>query len=94
MSGDSDSLVLTRRVAIAGIVKSAVTNLPLVATEVAVRGTGKSLLTTKEGLFFFEDLHLGNYVLTLNHPGYLPQNVNALVDSQSHTFKEIFLTPE
>lgn len=94
LSRDSDSLVLTRRVAIAGIVKSAVTNLPLVATEVAVRGTEKSILTTKEGLFFFEDLHLGNYVLTLNHPGYLPQNVNALVDNQSNTFKEIFLTPE
>ena len=94
LSRDSDSLVLTRRVLIAGIVKSPVTNLPLVATEVAVRGTEKSILTTQEGLFFFEELHLGNYVLTLNHPGYLPQNVNVLVDNQSNTFKEIFLTPE
>ncbi|MBW4424546.1 MAG: hypothetical protein KME50_08795 [Nostoc desertorum CM1-VF14] len=37
LSRDGDSLVLTRRVAIAGIVKSALTNLPPVAAEVAVR---------------------------------------------------------
>ena len=90
---NGDVKVASKQIAIAGVVKSAVTNLPLVA-EVAVRGTEKSTLTTKEGLFFFEGLHFGNYVLVLNHPGYFPQNVNALVDSQSHTFKEIFLTPE
>ncbi|MBW4616348.1 MAG: DUF4255 domain-containing protein [Desmonostoc vinosum HA7617-LM4] len=91
---EGSSRVLTQRVAIAGIVKSVVTNLPLLATEVTLRGTKKSMECTKDGLFFFENLEIGNYVLNVNCPGYLPQNVNALVDNQSHTFKEVLLTPE
>lgn len=84
---------IAKQIAIAGVVKSAVTNLPLDATEVRVMGTEKTITSNKEGLFFFEDLRLGNYVLTLNCPGYLLQNVNVLVDSPSCTFKEILLTP-
>ncbi|NMG10522.1 Pvc16 family protein [Brasilonema sp. UFV-L1] len=84
---------VTKQVAIAGIVKSAVTNLPLFATEVKVVGMQKSTTSDKEGLFFFEDLRLGNYVLTLNCPDYLLQNVNVLVDSPNCTFKEVLLTP-
>ncbi|MEH1907948.1 Pvc16 family protein [Nostoc sp.] len=84
---------LTKQIAIAGLVKSAVTNLPLFATEVKVVGMQKSTTSDKEGLFFFEDLRLGNYVLTVNCPDYLLQNVNVLVDSPNCTFKEILLTP-
>lgn len=90
---NGNSKVITKRVSIAGIVKSAVTILPLAATEVTVMGTEKSVKSNQEGLFFFEDLHLGNYVLTLNCPGYVPQNCNILVDSQNYTFKEVLLTP-
>jgi len=85
--------VIAKRVAIAGMVKSAVTTLPLAETEVKVMGTEKSVTSNQEGLFFFENLHLGNYVLTLNCPGYIPQNCNVLVDSQTYTFKEVSLTP-
>ncbi|MBD2343801.1 Pvc16 family protein [Anabaena subtropica] len=84
---------IARQVMIAGAVKSAVTHLPLLETEVKVTGTQKSTTTNKEGLFYFENLRFGNYVLALNCPGYLPQNVNVLVDSPSCTFKEISLTP-
>ncbi|MBR8840527.1 MAG: DUF4255 domain-containing protein [Stigonema ocellatum SAG 48.90 = DSM 106950] len=91
--GNGNVQAIAKRVAIAGVVKSAVTNQPLVATEVRVMGTQKSTTSSKEGLFYFEDLRLGNYVLTLNCPSYLPQNVNVLVDSPSYTFKEILLTP-
>ncbi|MFB2769517.1 Pvc16 family protein [Pelatocladus sp. BLCC-F211] len=91
--GNGDSTVVTKRVAIAGIVKNSVTNLPIAATEITVIGTEKSALSNQEGLFFFEDLHLGNYILRLNCPDYLPQNVNVLVDSPNYTFKEILLTP-
>jgi hypothetical protein len=56
--------------------------------------TEKSAVSNQEGLFFFEDLHIGNYVLTINCPGYVPRDVNFLVDSQSYSFKEILLTPE
>ncbi|TAF06676.1 MAG: DUF4255 domain-containing protein [Nostocales cyanobacterium] len=88
------SVATRRRVAIAGIVKSAVANQPLVDAKVAVVKTEKSVLTNQEGIFFFEDLRIGNYVLTVHCPGYLPQNVNILVDSQNYTFKEILLTLE
>ncbi|MBW4501585.1 MAG: DUF4255 domain-containing protein [Scytonema hyalinum WJT4-NPBG1] len=90
--GNGSVEAITKQIAIAGVVKSAVTNLPLVA-EVKVMGTEKLSTSNKEGLFFFDDLRLGNYVLTLNCPGYLLQNVNVLVDSPSCTFKEILLTP-
>lgn len=85
--------VMTKRVSIAGIVKSAVSSLPLGETKVTVMGTEKSVTSTQEGLFFFEDLHLGNYVLTLNCLGYVPQSCNILVDGQTYTFKEVLLTP-
>ncbi|BAZ78787.1 Pvc16 family protein [Sphaerospermopsis kisseleviana CS-549] len=93
-NGNGNGSVATKRVAIAGMVKSAVANQPLVDAKVAVVKTEKSVLTNQEGIFFFEDLRIGNYVLTVNCPGYLPQNVNVLVDSQNYTFKEILLTPE
>lgn len=93
-NGNGNGSVATKRVAIAGMVKSAVANQPLVDAKVTVVKTEKTVLTNQEGIFFFEDLRIGNYVLTVNCPGYLPQNVNVLVDSQNYTFKEILLTPE
>lgn len=91
---NGNNTVATRRVAIAGIVKSALSNKPLVDAKVSVLKTEKSAVSNQEGLFFFEDLRIGNYVLTINCPGYLSRNVNVLVDSQSYSFKEILLTPE
>jgi hypothetical protein len=89
-----ESAVVTKRVAIAGIIKSAVANQPLMDAEIAVSKTEKSTTSNQEGLFFFDDLRIGNYVLTVSCPGYQSKNINALVDSQSYTFKEILLTPE
>ncbi|MEH2393631.1 MAG: Pvc16 family protein [Nostoc sp.] len=94
IEGHGSNQIITRRVVIGGYVKSATTNLPLLATKVTLQGTTKFMESNKEGLFFFENLERGNYVLNLNCPGYLPKNVNALVDNQGYTFKEIFLTPE
>jgi hypothetical protein len=91
---NGNNTVATRRVAIAGIVKSALSNKPLVDAKVSVLKTEKSTVSNQEGLFFFEDLRIGNYVLTINCPGYLPRDVNVLVDNQSYSFKEILLTPE
>ena len=56
-------------------------------------GTEKSTNTTQEGLFYFEYLELGNYVLLLNCEGYLPLQANVLVDTQDWNFKEILLNP-
>jgi len=56
-------------------------------------GTEKSAMSNQEGLFFFDALEVGSYVLTLNRPGYVSQNCNVLVDSQAYTFKEVLLTP-
>jgi hypothetical protein len=85
--------VLTQKVAIAGIVKNMTTSLPLADTEVTVVGTEKTAIANREGLFFFDNLPLGNYILRFNCPGYVPQHSNFLVDSQNYSFKEIFLTP-
>ncbi|MEH1832844.1 MAG: Pvc16 family protein [Nostoc sp.] len=84
---------LTKRVVVAGIVKNAVTNLPMKEAKVEVIGTKKSTTTTKEGLFYFEELRNGNYILQINSPGYSSRQVNALVDGLSCTFKEISLNP-
>ncbi len=90
--GGADA-VRTRRVAVAGVVKNAITTLPLAATKVAIAGTEKAATSNQEGLFFFDNLALGHYVLELDCPGYATQRCNVLVDSQSYTFKEILLTP-
>ncbi|MCY7368832.1 MAG: carboxypeptidase-like regulatory domain-containing protein, partial [Chamaesiphon sp.] len=78
---------------IGGIVRSSISNSPLPDVEISIVGREKFTTSNAEGLFFFEDLDLGNYVLQLNCPEYLSQNVNALVDDRAHTFKEISLTP-
>lgn len=93
-NGNANFETITKRVVIAGVVKSIVTNLPLVEAEVKVMRTQKSTISNKEGLFYFEDLHLGNYIMTVNCPGYLQENVNVLVDDQGCTFKQILLTPQ
>ncbi|MFH7030943.1 MAG: Pvc16 family protein [Heteroscytonema crispum UTEX LB 1556] len=84
---------ITKKVVIAGVVKSAVTNQPLVDAEIKVMGTQESTNSSNEGLFYFENLSMGNYILLLNCRGYLPLQVNVLVDSQNCNFKEILLTP-
>lgn len=90
---NGDAKAIAKRVSVAGIVKSFSTDLPLAETEVKVVGTEKSVTSNQQGVFFFENLRLGNYVLTLNCPGYLPQHCNVLVDSQNYAFKEVILTP-
>ena len=78
---------------VAGVVKSAATTQPLAATEVAIVGTKKATTSNQEGLFFFNDLPLGHYLLELRCPGYTSQQCQVLVDPQSYIFKEIQLIP-
>ncbi|BAY28090.1 hypothetical protein NIES2100_79190 [Calothrix sp. NIES-2100] len=92
---NAKNLVLAQhRVSITGIVKNAVTNVPLCETTVTLRGTEKSVKSNQEGLFWFDNLAFGNYVLILTCPGYVTQTCNALVDGKTYTFKEVALTPE
>jgi hypothetical protein len=84
---------MTKRVSIAGVVKSAATNLPLVEAQATLMGTEKSATSNQEGLFFFENLRLGNYIVRLDCSGYVSQNCNILVEGSTFTFKEVFLTP-
>lgn len=91
--GNGNGRVITKKVAIAGLVKSARTNLPLADVEIAIAGTDKFATTNQEGVFFLEDLKPRNYLLTLSCSGYIAQNCNFLVDNQPYTFKEILLTP-
>jgi hypothetical protein len=90
---NSNGRAITKRVAIAGIVKNAVSEEPLAQIKVSLIGTHQSAITNEEGLFFFEELNLGNYVIALDGNGYSPQNCNFLVDSSTFTFKEILLAP-
>jgi hypothetical protein len=89
-----DSAVITRKVAIAGFVKHETTNLPISEVKITVVGTEKSTESNDEGLFFFDNLSTGNYVLALDYSGYSSQNVNVLVESEGYSFKEILLRPE
>lgn len=92
-NGNRNVETITKRVVVAGIIRSAATNLPMQQIEVKVMGTQKSATTNKEGLFYFEELRNGNYLLEITSLGYLPCQVNALVDGLGCTFKEISLTP-
>ena len=89
-----DAAVITKKVAIAGLVKHEITGLGLSEVEVIIAGTDKSTRSNKEGLFFFDNLSTGNYVLVLDYPGYSSQNINVLVESEGYSFKEILLRPE
>lgn len=85
--------VKTRRVSIAGIIKSRKTMQPIAEVEVALLGTEKSVTSDSEGLFFFDNLRDGNYKIGLSCLGYQSQDCNMLVENSSYTFKEILLTP-
>jgi hypothetical protein len=86
--------LLTRRVTVAGVVRDTQTNQVLVNAKVMVLNTEKQRMTNAEGLFFFEELSNGNYVLNVQHPGYRARNSNVLVEAEQATFKEILLVPE
>jgi Pvc16 N-terminal domain/Carboxypeptidase regulatory-like domain len=87
------STVRTKRVAVAGLVKSAISTLPLEAAEVVLVGTEKMATSNEDGLFYFENLALGHHILELRRSGYMPQRCNVLVDGQNYAFKEVLLTP-
>ncbi|MGD1910003.1 MAG: Pvc16 family protein [Rivularia sp. (in: cyanobacteria)] len=91
--GNGSTQTMTRKVVMAGVVKNAVTNKPLEKAEIKLMGTRKSTTTTKEGLFYFENLELGNYVLLLDCEKYSSLQANVLVDNQDWNFKEILLDP-
>lgn len=91
--GNGRTETITNKVIMAGVVKNALTNQPLEEVEIKLMGTQKSTNTTKEGLFYFENLELGNYVLLLNCKGYSSLQANMLVDTQDFNFKEISLNP-
>ena len=87
------ALVMTNQVTIAGMVQHSITKLPLAGVKITVVGTEKTTTSSPEGLFFFENLRVGAYVVQLDAPDYLAQTVNFLVESQNHIIKEILLTP-
>ena len=84
--GNGTTETIAKKVVMAGVVKSTITNQLLEEVEIKLMGTQKSTNTTQEGLFYFENLELGNYVLLLNCEGYLPLQVNVLVDTQDWNF--------
>lgn len=87
------AMVITQQVTIAGVIKHSVTKLPLSGVKITVLGTEKATASNIEGLFFFENLRVGSYVVRLDSPDYSSQTVNFLVESQTHIIKEILLTP-
>jgi Pvc16 N-terminal domain/Carboxypeptidase regulatory-like domain len=88
-----ERLEMVRQVKIAGLVKHSVTSEPVVAVKITLLGTEKVTTSDAEGLFFFENLSIGNYAVKLDCLSYLPQTVNFLVESHTHSLKEILLTP-
>lgn len=97
-SNAGNAQALTRRVVVAGVVRSAATAQPLTDTAVTILdtdqcNTDKRTVSNPEGLFFFEDLRHGSYVLNFQHPGYESRNCNVLVDQDHAAFKEVLLVP-
>ncbi len=84
---------VTRRVAIAGIVRNANTSKPLRRVRIELEGTEKTVSSDNEGYFFFENMRSGNYSLQFRRFGYHHQTCNVLVDAESCIPKEVFLTP-
>jgi hypothetical protein len=84
---------ITRRVAIAGIIRHAFTAKPLKKVRVVIEGTEKSVSSDREGYFFFENMKPGSYALQFRRFGYQHQTCNVLVDGESCAPKEVFLTP-
>jgi hypothetical protein len=93
MPGHHDLGTHSQRVSVAGVVKHAITAEPLTQVEIALEGTEKLVTCNPEGLFFFENLRSGNYILQLKSLGFQAQSCNVLVDSKTLVSKEIFLTP-
>lgn len=92
-NGSGQAQVLTRRVVVAGIVRSAATAQPLADTTITVLNSDKRTVSNAEGLFFFEGLSHGTYQLQLQHADYTPRDCNILIDDGTATFKEILLAP-
>ncbi|MGF1603214.1 MAG: Pvc16 family protein [Thermosynechococcaceae cyanobacterium] len=91
--GSMGEELAARQVAIAGLVKNELTRRPIKKVKVMLEGTEKAVTTDLEGLFFFENLRAGSYILQLKRFGYQTQNCNVLVDQKIDTPKEIFLMP-
>lgn len=91
--GNGSPQMLARRVTAAGVVRDATNDQALVNAKVMILNTEKHMVTNSEGLFFFEGLSNGNYVLSVQHPGYRSRNSNILVEAEQATFKEILLVP-
>ena len=81
------------RLALVGIVRNALTSKPLKGIRVVIEGTEKSVSSNNQGYFFFENLKSGNYALQFKRLGYQDQTCNVLVDGESCSPKEVFLTP-
>lgn len=86
--------VLARQVTIAGMVRSAVTTQPIPEAKVRILDSDRSAITDREGVFYFENVRNGAYILNLQCPGYQSQNCNVLVDGRSSAFKDILLVPD
>ncbi|MBD3884264.1 DUF4255 domain-containing protein [Phormidium tenue FACHB-886] len=85
--------VLVQRATIGGVIKHVVTEEPLAEVAVRLLDTEKQTTSNQNGLFFFDNLRNGNFILNLQHPSFVSQNCNVLVDGSSRTFKEVLLTP-
>ena len=84
---------MTRRVAIAGVVKNAFSSKPLRGVRIVIEGTEKSASSDDEGYFFFENVRSGSYALQFKRFGFVQHTCNVLVDSESLMPKEVLLEP-
>jgi hypothetical protein len=91
---ESSNRVLVQRATVAGIIKHAATEEPLAEVAVRLLDTEKQTTSDRNGLFFFDNVRNGNFILNLQSPGFVSQNCNVLVDSGSRTFKEVLLLPQ
>jgi hypothetical protein len=84
---------ITRRVAIAGIVRNVYTSKPLRKVRVLLQETEKMATSDQEGYFFFENVASGSYALQFKRFGYRHETCSVLVTGEPCIPREIFLTP-
>lgn len=91
--GSMGESTVVRRVSISGLVRNHLTRKPIKRVNVTLEGTEQTATTNPDGLFSFENVRAGNYVLQLQRFGYQAQDCSVLVDQNIDTPKEILLMP-
>lgn len=67
------------------LLDKSIDNQPLPFASITIKGTSTSSNSDATGLFLFENLKDGNYILVFNYPGYQSKELNVKVNALAPT---------